>query len=155
MAAPDTDETRYMAGHRQAEAPSLSSPSQPDETQPMEEPAPHSHDGKDEAHSETSDTDALGPRIAPHPSEEGDSSTHTSWQISNRMDKAGAEQNRQCLETHEAHPLVDAPVTDEDIMVDLIQRAKRSATPHIPTTRKSIATRAAKKHKYRSEKRYE
>ena len=141
----------------------------------MEEPAPHSHDGKDEAdqhqhkgaphpggspawgmtQSETSDADTLGPCSAPHPAEEGDSSTHTSWQISNGMEGARAEQNRQCLEIHEAHHLADAPVTDEDIMVDLIHRAKRSATAHIPTTRKSIATRAAKKHKDRRENRYE
>ena len=49
MAALDTDETCYLAEHRQAEAPSLTSPGQPEETEPMEEPAPHSHDGKDEA----------------------------------------------------------------------------------------------------------
>ena len=42
---------------------------------------------------------------------------------------------------------------DKDIMFDFIQRAKQSATAHIPTSRKSIATRAAKKHKYISEKR--
>ncbi len=49
MAALDTDETCYLAEHRQAEAPSLTSPGQLEETELMEEPAPHSHDGKDEA----------------------------------------------------------------------------------------------------------
>ena len=63
-----------------------------------------------------------------------------------RLEEAGAEQGSQCLDTHEAYPLADTPVTDKDIMFDLIQRAKQSATAHIPTSRKSIATRAAKKH---------
>ena len=76
-----------------------------------------------------------------------------------RLEEAGAEQSNQCPDTHEAHHeahhLADAPVTDEGIIDDLIHRAKRSATAHIPTTRKSIATRAAKEHKDRRESRYE
>ena len=107
MAALDTDETCHLAGHRQAEAPSLTSVGQPEETEPMEEPAPHSYDEKDEAdqhqhrgaphpegipawgmtQSKTSDADTLGgPGSAPHPAKKGDSPTHTSWQISNGVD---------------------------------------------------------------------
>ena len=61
---------------------------------------------------------------------------------------AGAEQTNQCLDTHEVAPLVDKPATDMDIKFNPIQIAKQSAASHTPTTRKSIATRAAKKHKY-------
>ena len=60
MAALDTDETCCLVGHRQAEAPSLASPCQLEETEPMEEPAPHSYDGKDEA-------DQHQHKGAPHP----------------------------------------------------------------------------------------
>jgi hypothetical protein len=69
-----------------------------------------------------------------------------------RLEEAGAEQSNQCPDTHEAHPVVDTPVTDMDTMFDLIQRAKRLAAAHTPTSRRSIATRAAKKHKYRGAK---
>jgi hypothetical protein len=61
---------------------------------------------------------------------------------------AGAEQINQCLDTHEADPLVDTPATDMDIKFNLIQIAKQSAAAHTPTSRRSIATRAAKKHRY-------
>ena len=172
MAALDTDETCCLAEHRQAEAPSLASPCQLEETEPMEEPAPHSYDGKDEAdqhqhkgaphpggnpawgmtQSETSDADTLGPCSAPHPAEEGDSSTRTSWQISNGMEGAKAEQTRQYLEIRKARHLADAPVTNEDIMVDLIHRAKRPATAHILSTRKPNTTGATKKHKDQKKK---
>ena len=68
------------------------------------------------------------------------------------LEDAGAEQINQCLDTHEAHPLVDTSVTNMDIMFDLIQIAKQSATAHTPTSLSSIATRTAKNHKCRGAK---
>ena len=61
------------------------------------------------------------------------------------LEDAGAEQINQCLDTHEADPLVDTPATDMDIKVNLTQIAEQSATSHTPTLRRAIATRAAKK----------
>ena len=112
MAAPDTDETCHLAGHRQAEASSLTSTVQPGVTEPMEEPAHHSYDEEDEAdqhqhacsphpggnpaggttQSGASDADTLGPVSAPHPARKGDSPTHTSRQFSNGVEGARAEQ---------------------------------------------------------------
>ena len=66
---------------------------------------------------------------------------------------AGAKQIDPGLDTHEAYPAVDKPATDMDIKVNLTQMARQSAIAHTPTLRRSIATRAAKKHRFRSKSR--
>ena len=67
--------------------------------------------------------------------------------------EAGAERISQFGDTHDADSLADAPATDMDIKVNLTQMAQQSAIAHTPTLRRSIATRAAKKHRFRSKSR--
>ena len=67
--------------------------------------------------------------------------------------EAGAERTSQGGDTHDADSLADAPATDTDIKVNLTQMARQSAIAHTPTLRRSIATRAAKKHRFRSKSR--
>ena len=68
-------------------------------------------------------------------------------------EEAGAERTSQGRDTHDADSLADAPATDTDIKVNLTQMARQSAIAHTPTLRRSIATRAAKKHRFRSKSR--
>ena len=67
--------------------------------------------------------------------------------------EAGAERISQFGDTHDVDSLADAPATDMDIKVNLTQMAQQSAIAHTPTLRRSIATRAAKKHRFRSKSR--
>ena len=69
------------------------------------------------------------------------------------LEEARAEQINQCLDTQEADSLVGTPATGMDIKVNRTQIAVQSAIAHTPTLRRSIATRAAKKHRYRSKRR--
>ena len=68
------------------------------------------------------------------------------------LEEARAERINHCLGTHEADSLVGTPTTGMDIKVNLTQIAVQSAIAHTPTLRRSIATRAAKKHRYRSKR---